>query len=95
MVIVGVLLLLAAWCLLVLAVPKHHLAVSGRVVPEGRLRLYRAGGWMLLAVSLGCFVARIGWDQGPVFWACALMLGAIAAALLLAALPDRTPARRR
>ena len=55
-----------------------------------------AGG--ALALSLALFMDGVGFEQGPVFWAATLMLGALAVALVRAlALPDgaRTPHRDR
>lgn len=95
MLALGIVLIVSGWCLLVLAMPKHHQALRGRPGSPARLRALRMGGWLAFAASLACFVAVIGWEQGPVFWACALMLSALAWPLLLAALPDRSPRRRR
>jgi drug/metabolite transporter (DMT)-like permease len=95
MLLLGTALILLGWCLLVLAMPRHHQALRGRPAAPGRARVLRIAAALALAASLACYVAVIGWEQGPVFWTCALMLSALAWPLLLAALPDRSPRRRR
>lgn len=95
MLLLGTALIVLGWCLLVLAMPRHHQALRGRPVPPARALFLRGGGALALAASLACFIAVIGREQGPVFWTCALMLAAMAWTLLLAAFPDRPPARRR
>lgn len=91
---VGIVLIVLGWCLLVLAMPRHHHALRGRPVSPRYSRALRAGGWLAHAAGLACFVAAKGWEQGPVFWACAWMLAALAWPLVLATLPDRRPVRR-
>jgi len=87
MIAMGVLLILAGWWLLAAAMPP---------CPVPRARRLRVAGGGALALSLLLFVAAIGFEQGPVFWASALMLGALAVALVRAlALPDATRAPHR
>lgn len=80
--LLGAGLVLAGWWLLAIAMPTRE------PVAASRRRVLRAGGTAALLASLGCFVAGIGIEQGPVFWACALMLSALAVALVRA-LADR------
>lgn len=75
MVAVGSLLILAAWWLLAAAMPP---------CAAPRARRLRAIAVAALLLSLGGFIAAIGFEQGPVFWAAALMLGALAVALVRA-----------
>lgn len=94
MLLFGIGLIVLGWCLLVLAMPRHHQALRGQSASPARSLVLRAGGALALAASLACFITVIGWEQGPVFWTCALMLAALAWVLLLAVLPDRSPRRR-
>lgn len=75
----GTLLVLAAWWMLARAMPPVQ---RGRQdVRPRRRRTLRAAASLLFIASLACFVAAIGVEQGPVFWTCVLMLGAICVAL--------------
>lgn len=76
MVVLGTLMILAGWWLLAAAMPPCQVS---------RARRLRVTGALALALSLGCYLHAIGFEQGPVFWAAALMLGALAVALLRAA----------
>lgn len=77
MVVAGTLLILAGWWLLAVAMPPHQPA------PARRRRL-RLAGACALASSLPCYLVAVGAQQGPVFWAAALMLGAMAIAVVRA-----------
>lgn len=81
MVALGSILILAAWWLLAMAMPPCAAA---------RARRLRAAAAGALLLSLAGFVAAIGVEQGPVFWAAALMLGALAVALLRAIMAPAT-----
>lgn len=74
---------LLGWALLSLGLPKHHAAVFGSEPGRARSRRLRGAGWMLLALGLPACVGEYGWGQGPVFWASALVVGAIAWVLLM------------
>lgn len=76
----GTLLVLAAWWMLARAMPPASRDARG-VGPSTR-RTLRLAATLALLASLACYVAAIGIEQGPVFWTCALMLGALAVALL-------------
>lgn len=87
MVAICVILILAAWWLLAVAMPP---------CPPPRARRLRMAAGCVLALSLAGFVVAIGVEQGPMFWAAALMLGALAVALLRAiATPAAAPPPRR
>ncbi len=89
MVAAGVLLILAGWWLLAVGMPP---------CPAARARRLRMAAGGALVLSLALFMDGVGFEQGPVFWAATLMLGALAVALVRAlALPDgaRTPHRDR
>lgn len=77
---------LLGWALLSLGLPKHHAALFGHEPGLSRSRRLRAGGWVLLGLGLPACIAGYGWGQGPVFWASALVLGAIAWVLVMTAL---------
>jgi hypothetical protein len=93
--LLGTVLIALGWCLLVLAMPRHHQALRGRPTTPGRSNALRAAGGLAHAAGLACFVAAKGWEQGPIFWACAWMLAALACPLVLAMLPERMSARRQ
>jgi hypothetical protein len=82
MVALAWLLCFAAWALLSLGMPKHHQALLGAALPAARRRLLRGGGWLLLAAAFALCMAAYGTGQGPIFWAAAMVLGAIAWVLL-------------
>ena len=86
MVVLGTLLILAGWWLLAAAMPPCQAV---------RARGLRAVGALALALSLGCYLLPIGLEQGPVFWAAALMLGALVVALLRAATGPQGGRQRR
>jgi hypothetical protein len=73
----------AGWCLLCLGMERHHRDLF-RVLPSpGRRRRLRIGGWFALVLAFATGVYATGWEFGPVLWACALMLAALAWTLLL------------
>lgn len=75
----GTLLIVAAWWMLARAMPPA--ARGAHDVGPGRRRTLRIAGAVALGVSFACYVVAIGFEQGPVFWTCALMLGAMGVAL--------------
>lgn len=77
MVVAGTLLILAGWWLLAVSMPPRQ------ATPARRRRL-RVAGAGALASSLACYLVAIGAEQGAVFWAAALMLGAMAVAAVRA-----------
>lgn len=77
MVMAGILLILAGWWLLAIAMPP-------RQSDPARRRRLRLAGACALASSLACYLFAIGVEQGAVFWAAALMLGAMAVAVVRA-----------
>lgn len=82
-------LMLAAWCLLSLAQPKHHEALLRRKAATATTRSLRVFGALLLCIGLAACVHARGWEQGPVFWAATLMLSALAWVLWLTLLTPR------
>jgi hypothetical protein len=80
LVALGTLLVIAAWWMLARAMPPAQRGALD-VDPQRRRKLRIAAPVLLLA-SLACFVGAIGIEQGPVFWTCVLMLGAMGVALL-------------
>ncbi|MFC0679846.1 DUF3325 domain-containing protein [Lysobacter korlensis] len=95
MALAGALLILIAWSLLALSMDKHYEALLGRRLPPARSRRWRLGAVAALIASLACFIVARGWEQGPVFWTVALMLGALVSALLLTALQSGRTQRSR
>ena len=81
MVALGSILVLVAWWLLAVAMPP---------CAATRARQLRTAAVAALLLSLAGFIAAIGVGQGPVFWAAALMLGALAIALLRAFMAPAT-----
>lgn len=71
------------WCLLCLGMERHHRDIFGAVPSPTRRRRLRVGGWFALMLALAICVYALGWEFGPVLWACALMLAALMWALLL------------
>lgn len=80
---------LLGWALLSLGLPRHHVAVFGSEPGPARSRRLRAAGWVLLALGLPACVGEYGAGQGPVFWASALVVAAIAWVLLMTWLGER------
>lgn len=87
---VGLCLLLWAWCLSSLGLPRYHAAVFPRPLPPATLRLLRTLGWGLMSAGLAWFVAWKGWSVGLVFGSAVLMVSAIAWVLSLALLQRRS-----
>lgn len=83
MVAFALLLCFAAWASLSLGMPRHHLALLGVAPAARRRRLLRGAGWSLLALAFALCMAAYGAGQGPIFWAAAMVLGAIGWVLLL------------
>ena len=53
---------------LCLAMPKHYRQVFTHAPAEGRVLLFRLGGWLSLSISLAVSIAVNGWSFGPVEW---------------------------
>jgi hypothetical protein len=75
----GTALVLAAWWMLLRAMPPAFRGAHD--VGPARRRTLRLTAAAALTASFACYVAVIGIEQGPVFWICALMLGAMGVAL--------------
>ncbi len=75
----GTLLIVAAWWMLARAMPPAYR--GGYDAGPARRRTLRITGVLALIVSFASYIAAIGFEQGPVFWTCALMLGAMGVAL--------------
>jgi hypothetical protein len=73
----------AGWCLLCLGMERHHRDIFGVAPSAARRRRLRVGGWFALMLAFAISVYALGWEFGPVLWACALMLAALVWALLL------------
>ncbi|WP_052100873.1 DUF3325 domain-containing protein [Novilysobacter arseniciresistens] len=80
---------LLGWALLSLGLPRHHVAVFGSEPGPARSRRLRGTGWVLLALGLPACIGEYGSGQGPVFWASALVVAAIAWVLLMTWLGER------
>lgn len=85
----GLLLAFAAWIALSLGLPRYQPPVLGRTLPPAICRRLRALGWALLAADLALLIATRGWQLGPIFWTCALIVSVIVWALLLTRLSRR------
>ncbi|HEX7027873.1 MAG TPA: DUF3325 domain-containing protein [Gammaproteobacteria bacterium] len=69
----------SAYTLLCLSMPKHYRHVTGAAADHRRSRrLFRVGGWLLIALSFASCVQAAGWQFGPVQW-----VGLLAAAGVL------------
>lgn len=79
MVALGVIVLLVGWGAL-MASMERHADVFGAIDAPSRA-LLRIAAWIAFAGSLALFIAARGIEQGPVYWAVSLMLGAIAVVL--------------
>lgn len=90
MLMIGFSVVLWAWCLLGLGLPRHHQAVLGRAPGATTRRAMRTGGWLMLAAGLAWFVGWKGWAQGPIFWSAALVLAALAWVLAMTLVPRRS-----
>jgi hypothetical protein len=73
----------AGWCLLCLGMERHQRDFFGAAASPSRRRSLRLGGWFALLLAFAISVYAIGWEFGPVLWACALMLAALVWTLLL------------
>ncbi|MDX1550615.1 MAG: DUF3325 domain-containing protein [Lysobacter spongiicola] len=91
MVMIALLLSLLGWALLSLGLPRHYKSVIGCELPVHRARPLRAGGWTAMLAALALCIPAYGWGEGPIFWASALVLGALAWVLLMTALVSRRP----
>lgn len=79
LVVLGTLLVAGAWWMLLRAMPPAYR--GAREVGAAARRALRIAATLALLASLACYIAAIGIEQGPVFWTCTLMLGALAVAL--------------
>ncbi|KAB8198130.1 DUF3325 family protein [Lysobacter maris] len=88
----GVVLALSigAWMLLALGLPRHRQAVFGAAASDRGGHLLRLAGWSLLPLAFAIAVEDHGWGQGPIFWAAALVIAALAWVLLMALWPRRS-----
>lgn len=87
------LLLLLAWALLALGLPRHHADWFGSTPSGSRRRLLRVLGWLGLPVGLVLSLSAHGVELGSVLWAVALMLAALVWSLLMAVRGRRSNGR--
>ncbi|MGY2289361.1 DUF3325 domain-containing protein [Pseudomonas sp. SDO528_S397] len=81
--LLALLLCYAGFTALCLSMDRHHgELLRGKPSPHRRLGL-RAGGWVLLTLSVWPAVQVAGWSQGLVQWCAVLMLSALLLVLLL------------
>ena len=88
MVLLALLLSLAGFACLALAIERHHRQLLRRPLGEGRGRLLRLFGALALALCYGCIVADMGWALGSISWCGLLSLGAATVLLRLSAIKD-------
>lgn len=81
MIVLCILAAMAGFTGLCLGMPRHQRDVLGRALSPFRTRLYKALGWIALAVSFGLAVARDGAALGSVYWVGVLTLAALIVAL--------------
>lgn len=96
---IAVLLLsLAGFIALALAMPKHSKHVLRRHLPDSLRRVMRGLGWALLAVALGLGIAQWQFDVGTVTWLGWLTIAGVALVFYLPkwpGQPESKPARAR
>jgi hypothetical protein len=83
--LLALLLSLAGFTSLALAMDRHHRQLRGRPLGDGHGRRLRLVGGLSLALSYGCVVADMGWALGSLAWFGFLSLGAAAVLLRLSA----------
>src|SRR3546814_12711509 len=88
----ALMLALAGFAALAVAMHKHHRVLCGAPPSRARAIVLRVAGWVLLGLSLHACVVRSGWGIGPVLWFGLLTLSGLAVALSLA---YRQAARRK
>jgi hypothetical protein len=81
--LIALVLCYLGWCLLCLGMERHHRDYFGAAAAPTQRRKLRVGGWFALMLAFAICVYAIGWEFGPVLWACALMLAALVWTLLL------------
>jgi hypothetical protein len=89
MVWIGTLFVVVGWCLVALSMATHQMTVFGRMLAARSSRLARASGFGCMAIAFALFARVQGWEQGPVFWTLAVMLGALATGLGLTVMGAR------
>ena len=81
--LIAILLFLAAWAALSLAVEKHFRALRRRVPTVRERKRLRIAGWSALLAACATCIAAHGWEFGPVYALVLLMLTALAWSLWL------------
>lgn len=71
-------LALAGFAALLLAMTRHQQDWLGRKLPERHARLLRGAGFALLALAYPCAGSALGWAYGALCWLGWLTLGAAA-----------------
>jgi len=89
MALLGLILAIAGFAGLALAMSRHHRDVFGTPPTDRRRRRLRIAGWGLLALSLWPCLTAWGLVIGLVAWAGVLTLGALAVVLALTGRPPR------
>lgn len=81
----SMLLLLAAWLALALAMERHQRDLLGRTLAEPLARLLRVAGWLLLAASAAPLVEHWGALTGLLIWGALISLPALLLVLAITA----------
>lgn len=85
--LIGLLLCVAGFASMALAMSKHQREVLGRVQGPGRQMALRLGGWGLLCLALWLCLETWGVSIGLVSWTGLLTVAAIVVVLTLTYLP--------
>ncbi|GAA5232766.1 DUF3325 domain-containing protein [Verticiella sediminum] len=92
--LVLLLLCIAAFACLALAMERHQCDRFGHALTHGQTRVLRAAGWLLLVVALWLSIAAMGTSFGLVAYSGHTSLAAGLVFLALLALERRTAARQ-
>jgi hypothetical protein len=88
MVWLAAVVIVLGWAALMASTGRH--ADLFDAVPASARGAMRIAAWIAFASSLALFVAARGIEQGPVYWAVSLMLGAIATVLAATSVSRKT-----
>lgn len=89
MTLLVLLLSLAGFAALALAMDRHHHARTGARPVKSRKRLLQLAGSLALILSFAASVAAWGWAYGPIYWLGLLTAGAAPVLLALTYAPPR------
>nr|WP_295107890.1 DUF3325 domain-containing protein [uncultured Caulobacter sp.] len=89
MTLLALLLSLAGFTALALAMDRHHHTATGARPAKRRKRLLQLAGILALTLAFVVAIAAWGWAYGPIYWLGLLTAGAAPALLALTYAPPR------